>query len=246
MTSVSLAMLFALILAATNYVTSADTKGELIFSHVLFRHGDRTPITSYPTDPYGNVSNWPVPFGQLTPAGMQQEYALGKWLRERYGNVLLSEQYSANEIYIRSTDTDRTLESAEANLAGLYQPHGNQVWNADLLWRPIPVHTVSLDDDWLIGETVPACPVFYDIAESLFTTDEFLQLLDEHRDFIEYTSEMSGITIPLDFAGLGYIVLLRDTLFIEDLYNLTLVLQFFKLNYILGIVGRKELHSLAY
>ena len=32
----------------------------------LYRHGDRTPVTTYPTDPYNNASYWPDGWGQLT------------------------------------------------------------------------------------------------------------------------------------------------------------------------------------
>lgn len=33
--------------------------------------------------------------------------------------------------------------SAEAMLAGLYEPNQYQTWNPDLLWFPIPVHTTE-------------------------------------------------------------------------------------------------------
>lgn len=46
------------------------------------------------------------------------------------------------QVFIRSTDFDRTLMSAEANLAGLYPPAGRQMFNPNLTWQPIPVHTV--------------------------------------------------------------------------------------------------------
>lgn len=32
----------------------------------IFRHGDRTPVETYPNDPYKDPSLWPVGFGQLT------------------------------------------------------------------------------------------------------------------------------------------------------------------------------------
>ncbi|CAG9781784.1 unnamed protein product [Diatraea saccharalis] len=48
------------------------------------RHGDRTPVDTYPTDPWRNESLWPVKFGELTNIGKRQHYALGRWLRKRY------------------------------------------------------------------------------------------------------------------------------------------------------------------
>lgn len=54
------------------------------YAAVIYRHGDRTPVDPYPTDPWRNESLWPVKFGELTNIGKRQHYALGKWLRKRY------------------------------------------------------------------------------------------------------------------------------------------------------------------
>ncbi len=47
----------------------------------------------------------------------------------------------SKQIYVRATDTNRALESAEAMMAGIYPPSGDQIWNQDLLWQPISIHS---------------------------------------------------------------------------------------------------------
>lgn len=37
--------------------------------------------------------------------------------------------------------------SAEANLAGLYPPEGQEMFNPNISWQPIPVHTVPESDE---------------------------------------------------------------------------------------------------
>ena len=54
---------------------------------------------------------------------------------------------SSLQVYVRSTDFDRTLMSAEANLAGLFPPDGIQRFNPNISWQPIPVHTVPIAED---------------------------------------------------------------------------------------------------
>ncbi|KYO43351.1 hypothetical protein Y1Q_0017628 [Alligator mississippiensis] len=78
--------------------------------------------------------------------GIQQQYMLGQYLRKRYAHYL-STIYKQCEIYVQSTDSDQTLMSAQATLAGLYPLDSGQAWNPKILWQPIPVHTVPLSHD---------------------------------------------------------------------------------------------------
>lgn len=50
---------------------------------------------------------------------------------------------------IQSTNVDRTIMSAMANLAGMYPPAGSEVWPVNLTWYPIPVHTVPKNIDFV-------------------------------------------------------------------------------------------------
>lgn len=85
-------------------------------------------------------------FGQLTITGIEEHYRLGKYLRTRYGSIL-SPNYTASEIYVRSTDYDRTLMSAQSNLAGLYQLYN--VSDDKIPIQPIPIHTEDTSHDFV-------------------------------------------------------------------------------------------------
>ncbi|XP_062861991.1 lysophosphatidic acid phosphatase type 6 [Trichomycterus rosablanca] len=67
--------------------------------------------------------------GQLTTVGMQQLYDLGVRLRKRYIQDLafLSSSFNAKEVYIRSTNIVRTIESARCLVAGLFQQKQSDV-----------------------------------------------------------------------------------------------------------------------
>jgi len=84
--------------------------------------------------------------GQLTIAGIEQHHRLGKFIRNRYQS-LLSPNYTASEIVVRSTDVDRTLMSAQSNLVGLYPVIDPPIDKVPI--QPIPIHTVSIDLDFV-------------------------------------------------------------------------------------------------
>ncbi len=144
------------------------------------------------------------------------QYNLGKYLRQRY-NGFLSETYDENDIYVRSSDVDRTLMSAMSNLAGLYPPQDGQVWNPDLLWQPIPVHTLPVDEDNVISNHAK-CSKLEKLEKALDEDPEIKSLVDANAWLFQYLTEHSGANI----TNLWDIDYLFDVLFIEKLYNKSL------------------------
>uniref|UniRef100_A0A673BN32 Lysosomal acid phosphatase n=1 Tax=Sphaeramia orbicularis TaxID=375764 RepID=A0A673BN32_9TELE len=162
-------VLLLLAVCSVSGTPAADRK--LVYVTVLFRHGDRSPIKAYPTDPY-QESDWPQGFGQLSQVGMRQHLELGQFLRKRY-NGFLNESYDRHEILVRSTDYDRTLMSAEANLAGLYPPTGDQIFTPNIKWQPIPVHTVPQNEEDSRHNKTPPHWVTPTIMEKLKVLKDF-------------------------------------------------------------------------
>lgn len=207
--------LFSFILTPLSLGLDADLT-DLHLVHVVYRHGDRNPIDMYPTDPYKDPSYWPEGFGQLTNRGKRRHFALGQWLRKRYDGFL-SAEYIPDEIYVRSTDVDRTLMSAESNLAGLYPPTKNNQWNTNIGWQPIPVHTVPQTEDALLSSHAE-CPRYFELQDELLKSQNFSDIYEENRKLFEYISANAGANVT-NVVELDYIY---DTLYIEFLNNLTL------------------------
>ncbi|KAK2819650.1 hypothetical protein Q7C36_021296 [Tachysurus vachellii] len=181
---------------------------------VLYRHGDRSPVKAYPTDPY-QESAWPQGFGQLSQEGMQQHFELGQFLRKRYTGVL-SENYTRSEIVVRSTDYDRTLMSAASNLAGLFPPNGSQVFHPGLAWQPIPIHTVPQDEEKLLSFPIPNCPRYQVLMNETERTEIFLNMTKTYKDFLEMVWNKTG----MKSTSLEMIWSIYDTLFCEKKHGL--------------------------
>ncbi|XP_060533546.1 prostatic acid phosphatase-like [Cylas formicarius] len=179
---------------------------------VLFRHGDRSPLSSWPNDPYfGNSALWPDGYGMLNNRGKLRQYELGRWLRRRYQNFLPI-RYNRSDIYVRSTDVDRTLMSAASNLAGLYPPLDDQVWNPFIPWQPIPIHTVDYSTDYLLAYNV-ACPKYIRLLAELGTNEVLTKFARDNQEVLNALTEATGSTSlqVYDAAGiLSALTIYRD------------------------------------
>nr|XP_014987625.2 prostatic acid phosphatase [Macaca mulatta] len=211
--SLSLGFLFLLFFWLDRGVLAKELK----FVTLVFRHGDRSPIDTFPTDPI-KESSWPQGFGQLTQLGMEQHYELGEYIRKRY-RTFLNESYKHEQVYIQSTDVDRTLMSAMTNLAALFPPEGVSIWNPNLLWQPIPVHTVPLSEDQLLYLPFRNCPRFQELGSETLTSEEFQKRLHPYKDFIATLGKLSGFH-DKDLFGIWSKI--YDPLYCESVHNFTL------------------------
>lgn len=91
-------------------------QSKLLMVIEVFRHGAREPVYDF----------WDAKtfreFGELTSVGMHQHYLLGQYIRKSYveDQPFLSKSYDAGEIYVQSTDLNRTIQSALSHLYGLF------------------------------------------------------------------------------------------------------------------------------
>lgn len=195
---------------------------KLIFAIDIIRHGDRTPLLELPKAPH----HWQEGLGQLTPIGMAQEYQLGKRLREEYiiHNQLLPEQYSNKTMYVRSTEFDRTVMSAQSVLLGLYplgkgpKNRASQAYALPHGYQPIPIFTIPQEEDSLLRPFNDKFMFRKLLQKYLFSTPEWIEKEPKLKQNMAKWGAATGLTLtnPVQLQELA------DTIFIYQLYQLPL------------------------
>ncbi|KAE9554126.1 hypothetical protein FO519_002663 [Halicephalobus sp. NKZ332] len=174
---------------------------ELVQANVLWRHGDRAPLFTYTTDLVPEV-DWEAPYGEITPLGMEQVYTKGLIFRQRYVNDLhlISPTYNSSQIYVRSTDMDRTLLSAYGVLAGVYSTEElhdpiSSVHKLPSRWTSVPIHTVKFETDYLMNmERI--CPKFLAIDRERNENPKFKAYVESIEPLFELLRNKTGLPIP--------------------------------------------------
>ncbi|KAH7716893.1 Histidine acid phosphatase family protein [Aphelenchoides avenae] len=201
-----LALVIGLSLARLSLVISSSAERELAFVQAIWRHGDRAPSgLPYPTDPYDEIY-WPRGWSQLTNLGMQQCRELGEFFRQRYAGTFVNTSVVKNQIYVRSSDSDRALTSAQSFLSGFYPPDERELFDNGLRWQPIAVHASGVDvPDPLLKPTGFDCPEYDETAKKL--NQNLHDAVTKHyRELFAFLANVAGygpnITLH-DVAGLN-------------------------------------------
>ena len=126
---------------------------------IVHRHGDRTPVEFAPNDPFSSDKYWPEGLGQLTTKGKYRMYKRGQFIRQAY-NDYLGDSYSPRDVYVRSSISDRCIESVSCLLSGAYPPKKkDRQWNSGSdaslgqLWQPFPIYTfMPRNEDLVLNE----------------------------------------------------------------------------------------------
>ena len=86
--------------------------------------------------------------------------------------------------------------SAMSNLAGLYYPpKGNQSWNPDLPWQPIPVHTLPQPEDSLLSYRA-TCLRYEELRNDLLMSDPEIKAINVKYAWVyNYTTAKSGTQV---------------------------------------------------
>ena len=166
---------------------SVNCKVKLVID--LIRHGARAPVYDYPF--FKNIK-WPI-LEELTPVGERQECLLGRLRRHQYieNAELLNKNYDPTSIYVRSTNTRRTLMSAQAYLNCFY-PSGLSKLNDvqmkhkyDLLKPPINFQINNSTIDKLENNATPNSLPIIPIQSVEYSTENLLISND-----CEYTEKL--------------------------------------------------------
>jgi len=88
-----------------------------VFEH--FRHGARSPCEGKFINKTDDLKGKWEAYASLTQVGIKQQFLLGKKNRKHYKDFI-SKEYIPNEIKVYSTNYNRTIMSAQAQLLGFY------------------------------------------------------------------------------------------------------------------------------
>lgn len=217
-TSFHLTIFISLIVFNLVAIAITPSTEKLVFAIDIVRHADRTPTKLLPNTSY----IWKQGLGELTAEGMQQAFQLGQEFRKEYIKKyhLLPSNYQSDTMYVRSTDYNRTIMSAQSLLFGLY-PLGtgpNLTYMKPALpqaFQPIPIHTVPQKYDTLLNTELLEDQLLVLQNKYVFNSKEWQKEYNALQTKLKRWSEVTGWPTKSSHN----ITYLGDYLYICQLHN---------------------------
>lgn len=151
--------------------------------------------------------------------GKQSQYQLGLFLKRRYENLLgYGDKFESEKVSVLSSGYDRTINSANLVLAAMFKPRGNEIWNHELLWQPIAVHSIPPEMDYLISCDF-ACRRYVQSLNEYQQSAQIKSLIDENQKLFQYLEKHTSQPV----RNLDQLKDIQNTLVIENSMNLTYV-----------------------
>ena len=133
---------------------STIATAKILFVNEVCRHGARAPEVDGATEKFKNGK------GMLTASGMRQHFMIGDQMRKRYvktspeDDKLLSEHFKHDEVYVRSTQVHRTIQSAESQMLGMFplKSEEKDINSFNITkYQPVPIHNFGLYVDDMVA-----------------------------------------------------------------------------------------------
>lgn len=105
--------------------------------------------------------------------------------------------------------------SAQVNLAGLFVPTSEEVWNEDIAWQPIPVHTIPKSLDYVLFGGKYCAKYQAEHQRFMRESEEVQQIYKDYANQFINWSQKSGLNIKT----IDDVYNLYDTLKIEKSFN---------------------------
>jgi len=153
--------------------------------------GNRNPNVFLQNDP--NRGQWGTEGqGMLNTIGKQEALALGRALKQRYGNVIPRQYFPTNFMSVSSTGESESMTAQTVN-AGLFPPQGEQVFDPSINWQPVPITT----DNTVCGmPRVDQCPTMRQALGPVFNqqTPEIQGVLQREQEVVNYVVQNAGVS----------------------------------------------------
>ncbi|GMT32912.1 hypothetical protein PFISCL1PPCAC_24209, partial [Pristionchus fissidentatus] len=174
------------------HASLALAEDKLVFVQALWRHGDRIPKETYPSDPYQR-DFWGMPWGELTQDGLKHLFVQGQNLKKMYVDTgFLNGSYDSEEINLQSADASRCVQSVISMMAGFYSDSPLSMpsvpgWPSG--WYPVPVHTTPKKED---REMEIYCPAADEMQKTRELTPLFQDFLASNWNLYALLSQYGG------------------------------------------------------